>query len=139
MLRLIASSSGILRPRTSTSMSSSPIRGAGSMVVGNTIAAAPVRGIFVGYVSFDTRSGLAKVTFKDGRVTSLESLRGAESEVRSRQSASGAKDKPGEFVIGTNPALTPVLKSGYMPYYGYAAGIVRLSIGDNWESGGRNR
>jgi leucyl aminopeptidase (aminopeptidase T) len=97
------------------------------------------QGTFVGYVSFDTRSGLAKVTFKDGRVTSLESLRGAESEVRYWKSASGAKDKAGEFVIGTNPALTPVLKSGYMPYYGYAAGVVRLSIGDNWESGGRNR
>jgi hypothetical protein len=26
-----------------------------------------------------------------------------------------------------------------MPYYGYGAGVVRLSIGDNWESGGRNR
>jgi hypothetical protein len=26
-----------------------------------------------------------------------------------------------------------------MPYYGYGAGVVRLAIGDNWESGGRNR
>jgi hypothetical protein len=54
-------------------------------------------------------------------------------------SAIGAKDKPAEFVIGTNPALTAVLKSGYMPYYGYGAGVVRLAIDDNWESGGRNR
>jgi len=27
----------------------------------------------------------------------------------------------------------------YIPYYGYGAGIVRLSLGDNAESGGRNR
>jgi hypothetical protein len=26
-----------------------------------------------------------------------------------------------------------------MPYYGYGAGIVRVAIGDNWESGGENR
>ena len=26
-----------------------------------------------------------------------------------------------------------------MPYYGYGAGIIRIAIGDNWESGGTNR
>ena len=96
-------------------------------------------GTFIGYVSFDTRAGLAKATFKGGRVTGLESLRGADAEVRAWQRATGARDRPGEFVIGTNPALAPVLKSGYMPYYGYGAGVVRLAIGDNWESGGHNR
>jgi hypothetical protein len=50
--------------------------------------------------------------------------------------ATGNKDLPGEFVISTNPALAAVLPSGFMPYYGYGAGIVRLAIGDNWESGG---
>lgn len=49
------------------------------------------------------------------------------------------KDRPGEFVISTNPALAAVLKSGYMPCYGYGAGVVRLAIGDDWESGGPNR
>jgi hypothetical protein len=100
---------------------------------------ADAEGTFVGYVSFDTRSGLAKATLKGGRVTSLESLHGAEDPVHAWSIATGAKDQPGEFVIGTNPALTPVLKSGFMPYYGYGAGVVRLAIGDNWESGGRNR
>ena len=46
---------------------------------------------------------------------------------------------PGELVIGTNPALTSILPSGFMPYYGYGAGVVRLAVGDNWESGGKNR
>jgi hypothetical protein len=97
------------------------------------------QGTFVGYVSFDTRSGLVRATFKDGKVIALESLRGAEAQVEAWRKASGAKDRPGELVISTNPALAAVLKSGYMPYYGYGAGVVRLAIGDDWESGGRNR
>jgi hypothetical protein len=97
------------------------------------------QGTFVGYVSFDTRSGLVRATFKDGKVIALESLHGADAQVESWRKASGAKDRPGEFVISTNPALAAVLKSGYMPYYGYGAGVVRLAIGDDWESGGPNR
>jgi hypothetical protein len=100
---------------------------------------AEARGTFVGYLSFDTRSTLARATFRDGRVTDLQALQGPDTEVAAWRNASGAKDKPGEFVISTNSALTAVLKSGYMPYYGYGAGVVRLAIGDNWESGGPNR
>ena len=47
--------------------------------------------------------------------------------------------EPGELVVGFNPELLPLLPSGFMPYYGYGAGIVRIAIGDNWESGGSNR
>ena len=100
---------------------------------------ADAEGTFTGYLSFDTRSTLASATLSGGRVTELKALRGPDVEVAAWKSAKGDKDKPGEFVIGTNPALTPVLKSGFMPYYGYGAGVVRLAIGDNWESGGRNR
>jgi hypothetical protein len=25
------------------------------------------------------------------------------------------------------------------PYYGYGAGVLRIALGDNWESGGANR
>jgi hypothetical protein len=42
-------------------------------------------------------------------------------------------------VISTNPGLPAVTPHGFMPYYGYGAGIVRVAIGDNWESGGTNR
>jgi hypothetical protein len=104
-----------------------------------TTDVADAQGTFAGYVSFDTRSGLARATFKDGRVTDLQNLREADAEVAAWRGATGDKDKPGEFVIGTNPALTAVLESGYMPYYAYGAGVVRLAIGDNWESGGSNR
>jgi hypothetical protein len=42
-------------------------------------------------------------------------------------------------VIGTNPDLVPIQPSGFMPYYGYGAGVIRIAIGDNWESGGTLR
>lgn len=51
----------------------------------------------------------------------------------------GDIDKVGEIVLGTNPLLVATLPSGDLPYYGYGAGYVRISLGDNWESGGRNR
>jgi hypothetical protein len=96
-------------------------------------------GMFVGYASFDTRSAILKATLTNGRVTRLESIRDGEALVAEWRLATGAKDLPGEFVIGANPALTPMLGSGFMPYYGYGAGVIRLALGDNWESGGRNR
>jgi hypothetical protein len=96
-------------------------------------------GVFFGHASFDTRSPLLKATFANGKVTNLESVRGADEIVKSWKAASGAKDLPGEFVVGTNPELAAVLPSGFMPYFGYGAGVIRLAIGDNWESGGANR
>jgi hypothetical protein len=51
----------------------------------------------------------------------------------------GDIDKVGEIVIGTNPLLAGTLPWGALPYYGYGEGHVRVSMGDNWESGGANR
>jgi hypothetical protein len=96
-------------------------------------------GTIVGHVSFDRRSGLLGVTFRNGRVVRVESRQGADAAVTAWQKATGAKDLPGELVIGANPELPAILPSGFMPYYGYGAGVVRLAFGDNWESGGKNR
>ena len=96
-------------------------------------------GTIVGHVSFDRRSGVLAVTFKGGKVVKLESRQGADAVVTTWLKATGNKDLPGELVIGTNPELPATLPSGFMPYYGYGAGVVRLAFGDNWESGGRNR
>lgn len=98
-----------------------------------------VNGTVVAYAAFDTRGALLRATLTGGKLVKLESVRGGEAVVQRWQNATGAKDIPGEFVLSVNPALTAVLPSGFMPYYGYGAGIVRLAIGDNWESGGRNR
>lgn len=104
-----------------------------------TTALTDVEGRAVGYASFDTRGPILDATFAGNRVSRLVSARGGEALVASWQSRSGDKAVPSEFVIGTNPALPAVLPSGFMPYYGYGAGIVRVSFGDNWESGGKNR
>jgi hypothetical protein len=96
-------------------------------------------GTIVGYASFDTRAPMLGVTFKNGKVQRFESKRGAEAIVAIWRQATGDKAFPGELVIGTNPVLPNLLPSGFMPYYGYGSGVVRLAIGDNWESGGKNR
>jgi hypothetical protein len=44
-----------------------------------------------------------------------------------------------EFAIGFNPALRILPEAPFIAYYGYGAGVVRLSLGDNEEMGGTNR
>ena len=41
-----------------------------------------------------------------------------------------------EFALGFNPLLAVPERDPWIPYYGYGAGIVRLSLGDNSELGG---
>lgn len=43
-----------------------------------------------------------------------------------------------EFALGFNPLLAiPTVGEPWIPYYGYGAGVVRLSLGDNTELGGK--
>lgn len=43
-----------------------------------------------------------------------------------------------EFALGFNPLLAiPEQEPKWIPYYGYGAGVVRLSLGDNTELGGK--
>jgi len=44
-----------------------------------------------------------------------------------------------EFALGMNPKLLRPAGSSWIPYYGYGAGVVRLSLGDNEELGGNVR
>ena len=41
-----------------------------------------------------------------------------------------------EFALGFNPLLAVPTREPWIPYYGYGAGVVRLSLGDNSELGG---
>ena len=41
-----------------------------------------------------------------------------------------------EFVLGFNPLLAVPDSLPWVPYYGYGAGVVRLSLGNNDELGG---
>jgi len=97
-------------------------------------------GVLVATTIQGTKSGTVRVTFRAGRVTGIEGEGAAGTWLAGLYAgASGDKDKAAELVVGFNPELLPILPSGFMPYYGYGAGIVRIAIGDNWESGGRNR
>ena len=42
-----------------------------------------------------------------------------------------------EFALGLNPLLAVPDRSPWIPYYGYGSGVVRLSLGDNTELGGK--
>ena len=41
-----------------------------------------------------------------------------------------------EFALGFSSALAVPERNPWIPYYGYGAGVVRLSLGDNSELGG---
>jgi hypothetical protein len=49
------------------------------------------------------------------------------------------EDRLGAMVLGCNPLLTPVAGSTFAPYYGYGDGVLRLTIGEDLESGGSYR
>jgi hypothetical protein len=42
-----------------------------------------------------------------------------------------------EFALGMNVSLAVPADGSWIPYYGYGAGVVRLSLGDNTELGGK--
>jgi hypothetical protein len=96
-------------------------------------------GVLIGHAGYSTGSPLIQATFVDGRITRFESRRDADSNVAAWERSTGDKTLQGDFIIGTNPELPAVSPAGFIPYYGYGAGVVRVVIGDNWEAGGRNR
>ena len=76
--------------------------------------------------------------FKDGWVVRVETD-GDQAELdRLWVAETGDKDRLGEFVLGCNPNLKPVPGCGFQPYYGFGDAILRLTLGENIESGGQN-
>lgn len=82
-------------------------------------------------------SGL-KMNFKEGKLTDFSADSGKEA-VESVLTANGESARSfREFALGLNPALSIAATGGkWIPYYGYGAGVVRLSLGDNTELGGK--
>lgn len=76
--------------------------------------------------------------FSAGRVTGITATSGAAAVERElAQGGDGARSFR-EFALGFNPLLAiPETGEKWIPYYGYGAGVVRLSLGDNTELGGR--
>jgi hypothetical protein len=76
--------------------------------------------------------------FAAGRLTSFEATRGRAGVERELVRGGPAARAFREFALGFNPLLVIREDEGrrWIPYYGYGAGIVRLSLGDNTELGG---
>ena len=72
------------------------------------------------------RGRVVGVTATRGQAAAEAELAGVPEEARAFR----------EFALGLNPLLEVPERSPWIPYYGYGAGVVRLSLGDNSELGG---
>ena len=79
---------------------------------------------------------MVQLDFSKGRVTDVRAESGAEA-VRAMLAKAPALTGFRELGIGFNPALVVPPNEPAIPYAGYGAGMVRLSLGDNRELGGR--
>lgn len=77
-----------------------------------------------------------RLHFTRGQVDRIEAARGRDAVEREMQAAGDAGRRFREFALGVNPRLAVPDRSPWIPYYGYGAGVVRLSLGDNSELGG---
>jgi leucyl aminopeptidase (aminopeptidase T) len=79
-----------------------------------------------------------KLTFKAGRIVDVTATSGLEDAKEELRAAGPAGEWFREFALGFNPLLAiPQSDPQWIPYYGYGAGVVRLSLGDNTELGGK--
>src|SRR5207249_7443983 len=74
--------------------------------------------------------------FARGRVVDITATSGRDAVEAEMQKAGDAGRAFREFALGFNPLLAVPDRSPWIPYYGYGAGVVRLSLGDNSELGG---
>jgi len=106
------------------------------------VRVAPIEDSVDGVIAFppsqwDSRpvEGL-RLRFSKGRVVEIAAASGrdaVEAEMRRAGDAGGAFREIG---VGFNPLLAVPEREPWIPYYGYGAGVVRLSLGDNTELGG---
>jgi hypothetical protein len=80
-----------------------------------------------------------RFVFRDGRIVSASADGPEPRTLAAWRRATGDKDRLAEVVMGTNPQLPREGPGGTPPYFGYGAGVLRIAIGENWESGGTNR
>ncbi len=76
------------------------------------------------------------LTFAKGKVVNIAAKKGQESVKAELDKAGDAGYSFRELAVGFNPMLAIPQEKPFIPYYGYGAGIVRLSLGDNSELGG---
>ncbi len=97
--------------------------------VGGTIAFPPSQ--------WDSRPVVGlKLRFVEGRVVNISADSGLTSVEAEMNRAGPAGRRFREFALGFNEELAVPERNPWIPYYGYGAGVVRLSLGDNLELGG---
>jgi hypothetical protein len=107
------------------------------------IRVAPIEETVEGTIAFPpTMWGGVRVdglvfTFARGQVTNFRARAGREAVERELNAGGTSARSFREFALGLNPLLAmPAGEPRWIPYYGYGAGVVRLSLGDNSELGG---
>tara|TARA_B100000497_G_scaffold127011_1_gene167485 strand:+ start:3104 stop:4246 length:1143 start_codon:yes stop_codon:yes gene_type:complete len=108
------------------------------------IRVAPIEESVNGIIAFpnakwdDTDVEDLKVTIESGKIVEIKASKGEEAVRNEMTKAGDAGRSFREFALGFNPMMT--IQEGnlpWIPYYGYGAGVVRLSLGDNTELGGK--
>jgi leucyl aminopeptidase (aminopeptidase T) len=77
-----------------------------------------------------------KLRFAKGRVVDVTATSGRDAVEAEMRRAGDAGRMFREIGVGFNPLLAVPEREPWIPYYGYGAGVVRLSLGDNTELGG---
>jgi hypothetical protein len=80
-----------------------------------------------------------KLRFVHGKVTEVTATTGREAAEEELRKGGDAARAFREMGLGFNPELAVPDASPWIPYYGYGAGVVRLSLGNNEEVGGAVR
>ena len=91
---------------------------------------------------FDTSAFVVaglRFEYRDGEVVAVHTAGDQAALNHCWQAEHGDKGKLGEIILGCNPLLVPVAGSGFLPHYGFGAGVIRLILGDNTLSGGNYR
>jgi len=76
------------------------------------------------------------IEIRHGDVTSVSAGVNVEAVEAALADGGEAAHRFREFALGFNPKLTARPGATTLPYYGYGAGVVRMSLGDNTELGG---
>ena len=76
------------------------------------------------------------LTFEAGNVVAIAAESGQEAVEAEMADAGPSGHAFREFALGFHPLLAVPEINPWIPYYGYGAGVVRLSLGDNSELGG---
>lgn len=80
-----------------------------------------------------------KLHFKNGSLTRAEAAENGGALEKALREGGDAARRFREFALGLHPMLKPAPAAKVVPYYGYGEGVVRLSLGDNEELGGKVR